>query len=55
MNFLLRVNIREIGDVNEGVVERSEDTGNAKDEFTYMEFSLCCSKIGLRINLPSRT
>jgi len=23
----------KIGDVNEGIVERGEDTGNAKDEF----------------------
>lgn len=26
------LNVREIGDVDEGVVERGEDTGNAKDE-----------------------
>jgi hypothetical protein len=30
-----RVYVRKIGDVHEGIVERSEDTSNAEDELTY--------------------
>jgi hypothetical protein len=29
------VNEREIGDVNESVVERGEDAGNAEDKLAY--------------------
>jgi hypothetical protein len=28
------VHLREIGDVDEGIIEGGEDAGNAKDEFT---------------------
>ena len=30
------VNVRKIGNVNEGVVERGEDTGNTENELAYM-------------------
>jgi hypothetical protein len=30
-------NVREIGDVDEGIVEGGEDTGNAKDELACIE------------------
>jgi len=51
-----------IGDVDEGVVETGEDTGNAEDEFSCRrrEVSYFAGKIGgeqelLEMGLPSRT
>jgi hypothetical protein len=32
--FVICANLREIGDVDESVIEGREDAGNAKDEFT---------------------
>ena len=32
--------VPEIGDVDEGIVERGEDAGDAEDEFTYV-LSVC--------------
>lgn len=33
--WLLLLHLREIGDMNEGVVEGGEDAGNAEDEFAW--------------------
>ena len=51
------VYIRKIGNVDEGIVEGSEDTGNAKDELACETVS--CGILGARnpafLNIPSRT
>jgi hypothetical protein len=58
-----RVDEPEIGDVDEGIVERGEDTGNAEDQLAYSNilvsfpffFSDFCFRISSRGRIPSRT
>jgi hypothetical protein len=61
---VLRVDEPEIGDVDEGVVERGEDTGNAEDQLAYSNILVSfrffllsdfCFRISSRGRIPSRT
>lgn len=53
----LGVYIRKIGDVNEGIVEGGEDTGNAKDELACenCQFIVLDRKAFGILYIPSRT
>lgn len=47
--MLRGVRLRKIGDVDEGVVEGGEDTGNAKDELAWDSVSAAGSHTGAEI------
>jgi hypothetical protein len=42
---------RQIGDVDESIVEGGEDSGNAKDKLALL-YGQCCSELTCAVNLP---